>query len=186
MVPTDGVELKRRKKVNVDEIAIVKTLDSDFQPLPLVLYGTQIESDICIQWETCDVITPINSCITNHCIQIEPAAPLDWSFDTYLIEVNDVRTDVMYGNVDLNGTVLKVKQDTGAQINVLSKVVFQTLQKESKLPLYPKTCTKFIGYGNKVINYLGTTKIKCIQYTFETEAIFYVTNVQDSKIILGL
>ena len=83
------------------------------------------------------------------------------SVDVHLIEIDKVHTDVVYSNVELNGAVLKAKQDTGAQINVLSKTVFQTLQKECKLPLYPKTCVKLVGYGKKVTNYLSTTKIKC-------------------------
>ena len=83
---------------------------------------------------------------------MEVANPLDWSVDVHLIEIDDIHTDVVYSNMELNGTVLKVKQDTGAQINVLSKKVFQTLQKDCKLQLYPKTCVKLVGYGNKVIN----------------------------------
>ena len=51
--------------------------------------------------------------------------------------------------MELNGTVLKAKHDTEAQINVLSKMVFQTLQKNCKLPLYPKTCVKLVGYGKE-------------------------------------
>ena len=51
---------------------------------------------------------------------MEVVNPLDWSFDVHLIELDDVRTDVVCSNVELNGTVLKTKQDTGAQINVLS------------------------------------------------------------------
>ena len=38
----------------------------------------------------------------------------------------------------------------------------------------------------KTINYLGTTKIKCNHNSTEIEAIFYVTDVPDTKIILGL
>ena len=117
---------------------------------------------------------------------MEVANPLDWSFDVHLIEMDEVHTDVVYSNMELNGIVLKAKQDTGAQINVLSKMVFQTLHKDCKLPLYPKTSVKLVGYGNKVINYLGTTKIKCNHNGTETEAIFYITNVPDTKIILGL
>ena len=128
MVFTDGSELKRRKKVAIDEICVVKALDSDFtpNPKPLVLHGSPVESNIDVQWETCDTILPINSHITDHTIPMELANPLDWSFDVYLIEINDVHTDVVYSNVELNGTVLKSNQDIGAQINVLSKVVFQT------------------------------------------------------------
>ena len=81
---------------------------------------------------------------------------------------------------------MKAKQDTGAKINVLSKTVFQTLQKTCKMPLYPKTCVKLVRYGNKIINYLGTTKIKCNHNGTELEAIFYVTNVPDAKKILEL
>ena len=83
---------------------------------------------------------------------MEVANPLDWSFDVHLIELDDVHTDVVYNNVELNGMVLKAKQDTGAQINVLSKTVFQILQKNCKLPLCPKTCVKLVVYGNKIIN----------------------------------
>ena len=61
-----------------------------------------------------------------------------------------------------------------------------TIQKNGKLPLYPKTCVKLIGYGNKTINYLGTTKLKCNHSGAEIEAIFYVTDVLDTKIIHGL
>ena len=103
-------------------------------------------------------ISPINSYIADHTVPIELANPLDWSFDVHLIKIDDVHTDTVYSNRELNDIVLKAKQDTGVQINLLSKMVFQTLQKECKLPLYPKTCVKFMGYGNKVINYLGTTQ----------------------------
>ena len=66
--------------------------------------------------------------------------------------------------------------------------MFQTLQKRNgdKLPLYPKTGVKLVRYGNKTINYLGTTKIKCHHNGVECDAVFYVTDVPDIKIILGL
>ena len=117
---------------------------------------------------------------------MEMGNPLDWSFDVHLIEIGDVHTDMVYSNIELNGVVLKAKQDTGAQINVLSKTVFQTLQKNGTLPLYPKTCVKLVRYSNKTINYLGTTKIKCNHNGVEHDAVFYVTDVPDTKIILGL
>ena len=107
--------------------------------------------------------------------------------DVFLIEMDDVHTDVVCSNIELNGIVFKAKQDTGAQINVLPKTVFQTLQKKSgKLPLYPKTSVKLVGYGNKTINYSGTTKIKCNHNGTEIDAVFYITDVSDTKIVLGL
>ena len=117
---------------------------------------------------------------------MEMANPLDWSFDVHLIEIDDIHTDMVYSNIELIGVVLKAKQDTGAQINVLSKTVFQTLQKNGKLPLNPKTCVKLVGYGNKTINYLDTTKIKHNHNENKHDAIFYITDVPDTKVILGL
>ena len=67
---------------------------------------------------------------------MEVASPLDWSFDVHLIEIDDIHTDMVYSNIELNGIVLNAKQDTGTQINMLSKTVFQTLQKNGKLLLY--------------------------------------------------
>ena len=149
-VPTEGSELKhRRKKVATDEISMIQTLGDDFtfEPKPLVLHGSPLECNIGVQWESSEDIMPINLYITNHTISMEVANPLDWSFDVHFIKIDDVHRDVVYSNVELNGTVLRAKQDTGAQINVLSKTVFQTLQKDCKLPLYPKTCVDLCQAG---------------------------------------
>ena len=193
MVPTEGLELKHRrtKKVAIDEISVmpIQTLGDNFtlKSKPLVPRGSPVECNIDVQWESCEDIVPINSYIATHAVPMEIANLLDWSFDVHLIEIDDIHTDVVYNNIELNGIVLKSKQDTGAQINVLSKTVFQTLQKNGgKLPLYPKTCVKLVGYGNKTINYLGTTKIKFNHNGTEIDAIFYITDVPDTKIILGL
>ena len=194
MVPTEGSELKHRKikKVANDEISVVpiQTLGNiAFEPVlkPLVLRGSPLECSVDVQWESFEDISPINSYIVSHTVPMEMANPLDWSFDVHLIEIDDIHTDVVYSNIELNGVVLKAKQDMGTQINVLSKTVFQTLQKNSgKLPFFPKTCVKLVRYGNKTINYLGTTKIKCNHNGIECDAIFYITDVPDTKIILGL
>ena len=79
--------------------------------------------------ESCEDIVPINSYITTHAVPMEIANPLDWSFDVHLIKIDDIHTDGVYSNIELNRVVLKAKQDMGAQINVLSKTVFQILQK---------------------------------------------------------
>ena len=104
-----------------------QTLDHlTFEPKPLVLLGSPVECNIDVLWELCEDIMPINSYITSHTVPMEAASPPDWSFD--LIEIDDIHTDVLYSNIELNGIVLKAKQDTGAQINVLSKTVFKTAE----------------------------------------------------------
>ena len=154
----------------------------------MVLRGSPLEYSVDdIEWELCDDISPINSYIIPHVVPMEMAKPLDWSFDVHLIEIDDVHIDVVYSNVELNGIVLKAKQDTGAQINVLSKSVIHTLQKKcGKLPLYSKTCVELIGYGNHTINYLGITKLRCNHNGTQVDATFYISDVSDTKIILGL
>ena len=63
MVPTEGSELKhRRKKVTTDEISIIQTLSDDFtfEPKPLVLHGSLVECNIDVQWESfSEAIMPI-------------------------------------------------------------------------------------------------------------------------------
>ena len=95
--------------------------------MPLLLHGSPAECTINIQWESSEDIVPITLYIANHTISKEVANPLDWSFEVHLIEIDNVHTDVVHSNVELNGTVLKAKQDTAAKINILSKKVFQTL-----------------------------------------------------------
>ena len=196
VVPTEGSQLKhwRPKKVATDEISVVpiQTLSdihtTELAHKPLVLQGSPLEYNIDdIEWEAYEDISPIESHVVSHTVPTEMANPLDWSFDVHLIEIDDIHTDVVCSNIELNGIVLKPKQDTGTQINVLSKTVFQTLQKRNeKLPLYPKTGVKLVGYGYKTINYLGTTKIKCNHNGVLRDAEFYVTDVPDTKLILGL
>ena len=129
MVPTDGSKLKQRrtKKAATDKICVVWNLDNDFtfDPNPMVLHGNPVECNIDVQWETWDAVLPISMYTTDHVIPIQVSEPPDWSFDVHLIEIDDTHTDVVYSNIQLNGTVLKAKQDTGAQINILSKTVFQ-------------------------------------------------------------
>ena len=144
MVPTEGSKLKhRRKKVTTNEISMVpiQTLGNlTFEPKLLVLQGSPLECNVDVQWKTCegDDILPINSYTISHTVLMEIANFLDWSFDVHLIEIDDIHTDVVYSNIELNGIVLKAKQDTGAQINVLSKTVFQTLQKMVNYHCFPR------------------------------------------------
>ena len=112
MVPTEGSELKhRRKKVATDEISIVpiQTLADGltFEPKPLVLRGSPVECNIDVQWESCEDGVPINSYIATHTVPMEVANPLDWSFDVHLIEIDDIHTDVVYSNIELNRFSLK-------------------------------------------------------------------------------
>ena len=192
MTNSDGSELRHRKvrQIDIDDISVqTSNFANDVRAIdlaskPVVLHGSTLSDDVDVLWESTEDIQPIYGCTASCTIQMEVRSPSNWSID--LIEVDDVQADVLYSNVQLNGVVLKAKQDMGAQINVMSMTVFKDIQKVQKLSLFPKSCIKLVGYRNKAIEYLGTTKLKCIYNGAKVNAVFYVTNVMDRKIILGL
>ena len=100
------------------------------EPKFLVLHGSPLIKEISILWEQAEVIQPINYCISDSTIQMEVGTPQNWSMDLHLIEIDDVQADVVHSNIQINGLILKAKQDTGAQINVMSKTVFKNIQKD--------------------------------------------------------
>ena len=56
----------------------------------------------------------------------------------------------------------------------------------NKLQLYPKSDVKLVGYGNRNIEYIGTTVVDVAHLTQTRKATFYVTKLNDDKVILGL
>ena len=59
----------------------------------------------------------------------------------------------------LNDEICHDKLDTGAQINMMTESLFKHIGKITKLPLYPKSDVKLVNYGNRNIEYIGTTVI---------------------------
>ena len=64
--------------------------------------------------------------------------------------------------------------------------LFKLIGKVNKLPLYPKSDVKLVGYGNRNIEYIGTTVINVAHLTQTKKTTFYVTKLTDNKVILGL
>ena len=114
MESTEESELKHRrpKKITTEEISMVpiRTLSgihtTDLaHKSPLVLRGSPLEYSVDdVEWQSCEDILPIESYIVSHTIPMEMANPLDWSSDMHLIEIDDVHTDVVNSNIELNGT----------------------------------------------------------------------------------
>ena len=90
----------------------------------------------------------------------------------------------------LNNTKVKVKLDTGAEVNVLPKRVWGRLEYK---PFLEKTHTKLRGYGGNYLKVLGVCSVTCqhinqmspINRTTE-HSKFYVNVETNSKTILGL
>ena len=68
----------------------------------------------------------------------------------------------------------------------MTESLFKCIGKINKLPLYPKSDVKLVGYGNRNIEYIGTTVVNVTHLTQTKKATFYVTKLNDDKVILGL
>ena len=64
--------------------------------------------------------------------------------------------------------------------------MFKHIGKTNKLPVFPKSDVKLVGYGNRNIEYIGTTVLDVAHLTQIKKATFYVTKLNDDKVILGL
>ena len=103
----------------------------------------------------------------------------------HLIEIDSIASDSVYTYVTLNDEICHAKLDTGAQINVMTESLFKRVGRINKLPLYPKSDVKLVGYGNRNIEYIGTTVADVAHLTQIKKATFYVTKLNDDKVILG-
>ena len=52
--------------------------------------------------------------------------------------------------------------------------------------MYPKSDVKLVDYGNRNIEYIGTTVVNVTHLTQTKKATFYVTKLNNDKVILGL
>ena len=116
----------------------------------------------------------------------------DWKIDAlmpktiHLIEIGSITSDSVYTHVTINDEICHAKLDTGSQINIMTESLFKHIGKINKLPLYPKSGVKLVGYGNRNIEYIGTTVVDVAHLTQTKKATFYVTKLNDDKVILGL
>ena len=68
----------------------------------------------------------------------------------------------------------------------MTESLFKCIGKINKLPLYPKSDVKLVGYSNRNTEYIGTTVVDVAHLTQTKKATFYVTKLNDNKVILGL
>ena len=80
-----------------------------------------------------------------------------------------------------------MKQDTGAEVNMISKSVFDSLSNSTtRTVLLNKTKTvKISGYGENSIEYIGTCVFKVSHNGHHRDVLFFITNVNDTKVIMG-
>ena len=92
----------------------------------------------------------------------------------------------IFSNVKIDGVLVRGKQDTGAEINVMPLNIYDqlNLKLKGKLQLKPCNDVKVIGYSKQSVSNVGKVTVTCTHAT--KQAIFYVTDLNDTKILLGL
>ena len=193
-----------KQRVQVDDITVsVKDIGSEYIvnsttkafTMPVhVCKGAPTECEVCTEWDAVKELEPISSCIGQQCTQMEVNILTDWNVDAlmqkpkavHLIEVDSIASDSVYTHATINDKICHAKLDTGAQINVITEYLFKFIGKINKLPLYTKSDVKQVGYGNRNIEYIDTTVVDVTHLTQTKKATFYVTKLNDNKVILGL
>ena len=68
----------------------------------------------------------------------------------------------------------------------MTESLFKCIWKTNKLPLFLKSKVKLVGYCNRNLEYIATTVLDITYLTQTKKATFYVTKLNDDKVILGL
>ena len=93
----------------------------------------------------------------------------------------------IFSNIDVNGVIIRGKQDTGAEINAMPLNVYDLNQKlKGKLELRPCDKIRVIGYSKQSVEIMGKVSVTCTHATTIKKVNFYVTNLVNTKVILGL
>ena len=93
-----------------------------------------------------------------------------------------------FSNIQINGITVKGKQDTGAEICVMPLNIFDRLNSKlnGELKLCPCNDIQVIGYSKQSVEIVGKVTVNCTHANTTKCCVFYVTNLTDSKILLGL
>ena len=106
-----------------------------------------------------------------------------------VITVHDMELkSAHYSNVSINGQIVQAKQDTGAKVNVMSKCVFDRLSSSTNrnsVLLNKTKMVKISEYGENSIEYMGTCVFKVSHNNHHRDLLFFITDVNDTKVILG-
>ena len=94
----------------------------------------------------------------------------------------------VFSNIKIDGVLIHGKQDTSAEINVMPLNVYDQLNQKlhGNLELKPCGNVKVIGFSKQMVNIVGKISVTCAHATTIKKANFYVTDIIDTEVILGL
>ena len=99
-----------------------------------------------------------------------------------------VQLTQIFSNIEIDGVLVCGKQDTGAEINAMPLNVYDQLNQKLDGKLELKSCNniKVIGYSKQSVNIIGKINVTCTHTNVIKKCNFYVTDIVDTKVILGL
>ena len=94
----------------------------------------------------------------------------------------------IFSNIEIDGVLVWDKQDTGVEINRMPLNVYDklNLKLQGKLQLWPCGNIKVFGYSKQSVSIVGKISVTCTHANVFKKCIFYVTDITDIKVILGL
>ena len=94
----------------------------------------------------------------------------------------------VFSNIEIDGVLIHGKQDTGAEINIMPLNVYDQLNQKlhGNLELKPCGDIKVVRYSKQMVNIVGKISVTCTHATTIKKANFYVIDIIDTKVILGL
>ena len=93
----------------------------------------------------------------------------------------------IFSNIKIDGVLVWGKQDTGAEINLMPLNVYDQLNLKLQGKLQPRPCgdIKVIGYSKQLVKIVGKISVTCTHAIEIKKCIFYITDIVDTKVILG-
>ena len=94
----------------------------------------------------------------------------------------------VFSNIKLGGVLVHGKQDTGAEINAMPLNVYNQLNQKLQGKLILRSCgdIKVVGYSKQSVKIVGKISVTCTHATTIKKCNFYITDIIDTKVILGL
>ena len=94
----------------------------------------------------------------------------------------------IFSNIEIDGILVHGKQDTGAEINAMPLNIYDqlNLKLQGKLQLRPCNDVKVVSYSKQSVKVIGRISVTCTHTDVIKKCIFYVTDLNDTKVILGL
>ena len=139
-------------------------------------------TDISVVWEICQDIMNIETFVATE-IRAQPSM-----VELNMITIHDVESKcALYSYCTIAGHAVKVKQDMGAEINIMSKHIFEKISNgvKSQIVLNKAKTTQITGYGKNPIGYLGTCVLAVKHNDVQRDVLFFITDVDDDNVILG-